>query len=134
MKHTYSGGCHCGAVRFEADIDVAAGTDKCNCTICAKGRFWSFKLGIDDFRLLQGADELADYVFNSGVAHHYFCRRCGIRPFEYVELPDVGRKYYNVSVVALDGLDIDAVLAAPIKYEDGLHDRWDRVPAEIRHL
>ena len=134
MKQTYSGGCHCGAVRFEADIDVAAGTDKCNCTICAKGRLWSFEVGVDAFRLLRGAEAQADYTYNSAVAHHYFCRTCGIRSFEYVELPDVGRKYYNVSVVALEGLDMDAVMAAPIKYQDGLHDRWDRVPNEVRHL
>ncbi|MET3900250.1 hypothetical protein ABIB57_004216 [Devosia sp. UYZn731] len=134
MKQTYSGGCHCGALRFEADIDVAAGSDKCNCSVCAKARFWSFKVDVEDFRSLGVEEHRADYVFGSGVAHHYFCQKCGIRPYEYVELPDVSRKYYNVSVVALDAIDMDAVMSAPIKYEDGLHDRWDRQPAEIRHL
>ena len=35
----------------------------------------------DRFRLLRGAESLTEYTFNTGVAKHLFCRRCGIKSF-----------------------------------------------------
>ena len=113
---------------------MAAGTWKCNCTICAMARLWTVDAGPDDVRVLQGADQMIDYGFNSRVAHHYFCRTCGVRPFQYVDLPAENRRYYNVNIACLEGVDVDELMAAPVNYPDGLHDRWDQVPAENRHL
>ncbi|MGO4725622.1 MULTISPECIES: GFA family protein [unclassified Inquilinus] len=135
MRKTYSGGCHCGAVRFEADLDIATGTGKCNCTICTKMRLWSVNVRPDAFRLLAGEAEMTDYRGRSDVAHHLFCRHCGVRPFEWVDMPNMtGSRYFNVNIACLDGVDIDELMAAPVTYYDGLNNDWGSMPAEVRHL
>jgi hypothetical protein len=135
MLKIYSGRCHCGAVRFEADIDIAAGTTKCNCSICSRMRLWSVQVSPEAFRLLDGEGALADYRGGNAVAHHLFCRHCGIHPFEWVDTPNMsGSKYYNINVACLDDIDVDELVNAPVTYCDGANDDWGSVPAETRHL
>lgn len=135
MLKTYRGSCHCGAVRFEADFDLSRGTGKCNCSVCWKIRLWTVKVRPEAFHLMAGDDELIDYQFNSGVAHHLFCRHCGVRPFEWVDVPNMtGAKYYNINIACLDDLDIEELMVAPLTYFDGRNDDWGATPAETRHL
>jgi hypothetical protein len=135
MLKTYSGSCHCGAVQFAADLDVGAGTGKCNCSICTKMRLWSVRARPEAFRLLAGETELTDYQFNTKVAHHLFCKHCGVRPFEWVDIPNMtGGKYFNINVACLDGLDIDELMAAPVTYYDGANNDWRSRPADTRRL
>jgi hypothetical protein len=131
---THKGGCHCGKVRFEADFDVAQGTGKCNCSICSKARLWGFRVAPESFRLVSGESELTDYQFNSNSCHHLFCKHCGVRAFEWADIPQAGGKFYSVMAMCIDDLDLDALLKAPINYADGRNNNWWSAPTETRHL
>lgn len=80
-RASVTGGCHCGAVRFEADVAQNVRLLACNCSICAKTGFLHLIVPHNDFRLLQGGDNLSRYRFGTGAAEHLFCRTCGIRSF-----------------------------------------------------
>ena len=139
MKKTYDGSCHCGAVRFQADIDLSAGTNKCNCSICAKSRAWFAFVPGAAFRLTEGAGSLTEYRWTPAgkpepFLRYNFCRTCGIRAYARGEHESMGGVFYAVPVTSLDEVDADELVAAPVNYVDGLHDRFKQKPEDTRLL
>ena len=135
MLRTFHGSCHCGKVRFAADIDLAAGAGKCNCSICAKTRYWGAIVKPDAFRLLTDNEaELSDYQFGMKVGHHLFCPTCGVQAFGRGDIPQIGGPYVSVNLACLDDLDPTDLANAPVRYMDGRGDNWWAEPVETRHL
>src|SRR4051812_45535262 len=90
----YTGGCHCGLVRFTVVAELTR-LASCNCSICRKKGYIHLIVGRSDFELLTGADALVSYRFNTGVAEHEFCGRCGIHSF-YTPRSDPDKVDVNV--------------------------------------
>jgi hypothetical protein len=117
IARTYTGGCHCGKVRFEvtAALDFV---DECNCSICTKKAYLHWVVPRDGFRLLTPRDDIATYTFNTGVAQHHFCRTCGVASF-YIPRSDPDK--VDVNARCIDGIDLKTL---PIKNFDGKN--WEK--------
>jgi hypothetical protein len=132
---TFLGSCHCGAVRFEADIDLEEGSNRCNCSYCAKARAWfAFAKGVERFRLLDDS-AVSEYRWSppghSGPNLTYvFCRNCGIRCFAKGELESLGGAFHAVHVPTLE-LTPKQLASIPVRYLNGRDGRYDQVPEDV---
>jgi hypothetical protein len=122
----HRGGCHCGAVRFEVEAPARIEAHECNCSICRMLGYLHLIVPAARFRLLEGAEALAEYRFNTGTARHLFCRHCGVKSF-YV--PRSNPDGYSVNVRCLDPATLEAVEVVPF---DGRN--WEAAAGELAHL
>jgi len=101
QKH--EGSCQCGAVEFEADVDLEA-TITCNCSRCQRlGVVLAFTPRAM-FALKSGEANLAEYTFNKHHIKHKFCKTCGVQPFAFAEGKD-GTPMAAVNVNCLHDVD-----------------------------
>ena len=76
---TLNGSCHCGAVKFTAELPHGlASARRCTCSICRMRGAVAVTGSVGGLRVTQGADKLATYRFNTRTAEHHFCIQCGI--------------------------------------------------------
>lgn len=149
MLQTRHGGCHCGAVSFACEIDLApegqrspqirpgpwyASTFRCNCSFCGKTRMWKGFVPSEAFRVLKGADNLTHYRFAEGEIDHTFCKSCGVYPFVSSHLEAMGGDFFCINVACLEDVTPEELAAVPIRYEDGANDDWDHAPAVTSYL
>jgi hypothetical protein len=101
----YEGSCHCGAVTFRIAAEIT-GVYRCDCSLCRMKGALMTTVHEDAFTLLAGADLLSEYNWNTGIARHFFCSKCGIYPFHRKRaMPD----HYGVNVHCLTGVDGSAL-------------------------
>ena len=118
-----AGGCHCGKVRFDAEVPERVDLLDCNCSICALTGFLHLIVPHADFHLLSGADDLTSYRFGSGAANHLFCATCGVKSFYQ---PRSHPEAWSVNLNALDDISGLTITATPF---DGRN--WERAHAAL---
>ena len=111
-----TGGCHCGAVRFEAEGDFSAGIE-CNCSHCDKKGFILAFVPRSDFVLTSGENALTTYHFNKGAIDHNFCSKCGTEAFGFGTGPD-GAEMAAVNLRCVDNLDRQGLTIQPVNGKD----------------
>ena len=123
---TQRGGCHCGRVRFEVDAPSELEVQLCNCSICSMTAYLHLIVPASRFRLLSGEEHLATYTFNTGVARHRFCTRCGIKSF-YIPRSNPDGVSVNVRC-----LEPETIVKCQVPDFDGRN--WEAHAGDLEHL
>ena len=118
-----SGGCHCKAVRFEAEVADQVEVLDCNCSICSATGFRHLMVSHARFRLLAGEEALTSYRFGTGAANHLFCSICGIKSFYQP------RSHPEAWSVNLNALDDPGALKVTVRAFDGRN--WEDARAGL---
>ncbi|XP_014668889.1 PREDICTED: centromere protein V-like [Priapulus caudatus] len=122
----HTGGCHCGAVRFEVWAPPTLRAIRCNCSVCTKKQNWHFVVAARKFRLLAGEASLHEYRFGTRAARHTFCGVCGVQSFYTPRSNPDGRG------IAPHCLDPGTVVAVTWELFDGR--RWEQAMRERPEL
>lgn len=111
------GGCHCGAIRFEATLSDGFNTiRRCTCSYCRMRGAVVVSAEMGGVKILTGEHALTSYRFNTRTAQHFFCSRCGIYTHHQRRS---NPKQYGVNVACLDGVSPFDFQAVPVT--DGIH-------------
>ncbi len=120
----HTGGCHCGAVRYQVTIDARQGS-RCNCSICNKVAQLGGTVVPEAFQLLSGADSITKYVWGSQMGSRAFCKQCGIHCFGEGHLKELGGDFVSINYNTLDDVDPSQVR---VVHWDGRHNNWQAGP------
>lgn len=119
-KHRLS--CHCGAVVLEVDLpDGIVDPRRCDCSMCRRKGAIVASVPLVGIRIVQGAESLKPYQFNTRTAKHYFCCHCGIHT-HHQRRSNPSQYGYNVGCLeGVNPFDLE-----PVPTKDGVNHPADR--------
>ena len=121
-----TGSCHCGAVRFEAQVERSSESQICNCSICRMCGFQHLIVPASRFNLISGEDQLREYRFKSRTARHLFCGVCGVKSF-YVPRS-------NPDGISLNVRCLEFPPGSHVEFSEFDGRNWSKNAASLRHL
>ncbi|PAV75375.1 hypothetical protein WR25_14855 [Diploscapter pachys] len=102
----HEGSCHCGKVKWVMRAPRVLQCVRCNCSICKKKSLIHYIVKREKFTLVQGGDKLKTYTFNTGVAQHRFCKKCGVQSFY---IPRSNPNSISVMPNCIDSNTVDSI-------------------------
>ncbi|KAJ7607133.1 glutathione-dependent formaldehyde-activating enzyme [Mycena polygramma] len=105
QMYIYTGGCHCGAVRYQLRSPVKITTvQECNCSSCIRdAALWTYPAATAvTFTAL---DQLQEYMFGRKFVFHGFCKICGVSICQRF-LPNTQRTDIALNARTMDGFDL----------------------------
>ncbi len=125
-ERTHQGGCHCGEVTFAFVAPAQITVQRCNCSICAMTGFLHFIVPAERFQLKTGRENLQKYQFNTKVAQHLFCLKCGVKSYY---IPRSNPNGVSININCVDQSSFDQI---EIENFDGQN--WEENAAKLAHL
>jgi hypothetical protein len=126
--------CHCGKVSVELDLDLAAGTSRCNCSICRKARWWGTSLKPDAVKALNGEANTFVYSWGGKAIDLHICKTCGLRLYGRGDIPQLGGKFFALNIACLDDVSDAEFAAIPVRVCNGRDNDWMHEPAIKSYL
>ncbi len=122
IKPKHRASCHCGAVVLELHLpDGIVDPRRCDCSICRRKGAIVASVPLSGIKVIQGAEALKLYQFNTNTAKHYFCSHCGIHT-HHQRRSNPSQYGYNVG--CLEGVNPFALESVPTY--DGVNHPADR--------
>lgn len=114
---TAEGKCHCGKVRFRVRLKNGLhSARRCDCSLCRMRGAVAVSADATELTVMEGADALSLYQFNTKTARHYFCSHCGIYTY-HQRRSNPGE--YGINVACLEGVSPFDFETVPVM--DGVH-------------
>ncbi|MEO0320056.1 MAG: GFA family protein [Pseudomonadota bacterium] len=120
------GACHCGRVRFEAQLPDRVTAHECNCSICSRLGFLHLIVPQRDVVVLGDPAALTTYRFNTGLARHTFCQYCGVKAYY---TPRSNPDGVSLNLRCMDRAQFTTITIEPF---DGRN--WEAHAAKLAHL